>query len=268
MTIRVEQLRVRTATIRTDLARYFPAAILIGYGFFVLSLYVRGVMTLYINPAYVWPTTLAGGILLGLGLLKLVRPASDAGCGTDACCPADDGGCDVSSPRLWPYVALLFPLILAALFPPRTLLAFSANQRGLQIAGLSAIHGTSVVRHVSLSVDTRSFTLQDWVGALSADPNPADYLRKPIVLTGMVLHSAASVPPGYVMVLRYQVTCCIADARAEGLIVRDRPGRSLQDNQWIKVTGTMGETTFQGQKIPVVNPKQYASVKAGNPYMY
>jgi hypothetical protein len=85
-------------------------------------------------------------------------------------------------------------LLLAALFPPRALQAFSANQRGLQIAGVSAIQGSNTIHRVSLSVDTRSFSQQDWVGALSSDPNPKDFMGKPIVLKGMVLHSAASVP--------------------------------------------------------------------------
>jgi len=120
---------------------------------------------------------------------------------------------------------------------------------------------------VSLSVDTRSFSQQDWVGALSSDPNPKDFMGKPIVLKGMVLHSAASVPPGFIMVLRYQITCCIADARPEGLLIRDTSHGRLQDNQWVRVTGVMGKTSYQGQQVAVIEPKQFAQTKAGNPYM-
>jgi uncharacterized membrane protein YcgQ (UPF0703/DUF1980 family) len=76
------------------------------------------------------------------------------------------------------------------------------------------------------------------------------------------------MPPGYIMVLRYQVTCCIADARPIGLIVRDTSNGALKDNQWVKVTGIMGAAAYQGQQIAVVLPKRIVPTRAGNPYMY
>jgi uncharacterized repeat protein (TIGR03943 family) len=133
---------------------------------------------------------------------------------------------------------------------------------------MTTIRGAAVVRRVSLSVDTSTFTLQDWAGALSADPNPKDYEGKPVILTGLVLHNPSSMPPGYIMVLRYQVTCCIADARPIGLIVRDTSNGALKDNQWVKVTGIMGAAAYQGQQIAVVLPKRIVPTRAGNPYMY
>src|SRR5437763_10044218 len=120
------------------------------------------------------------------------------------------------------------------------------------------------MHRVSLSVDTRSFTMQDWVGALSADPNPRDYQGKPVVVSGMVLHSPGSVPPGYIMVIRYQVTCCIADARAVGLVVKDTSSGALKDNQWVSVTGTMGAASDDGQQIAVVLPKGITKIKSQN----
>lgn len=268
MTIRVERLRARSAPLRLDVARSLPGFILLGYGVFILSLFVRGALTLYINPNYIWPTAAAGVVLVALGVVKLIRrPVADACCSTDTCA-GDACGCAEASPRIWPYAALCVPLLLAGLLPPRSLAAFSARQRGLQVAGVSMIRSATTVSHVSLSVDTRSFTLQDWVGALASDPNPNDYKGKPVILSGLVMHDAASMPPGYIMVLRYQVTCCIADARPEGLIVRDTSNGALKDSQWVTVRGVMGETVYQGQHIVVVEPKQIALTKPGNPYMY
>ncbi len=268
MTVRIERLNGVTRTkIRVETARCILPAIVAGYGLFILSLAVRHALTLYINPAYVWPTTAAGVLLLITAGVKVFHRSDASSCGTDSCCSDDSCGCGEAPPRLWPYLFLCVPLLLAALFPPRALQAFSANQRGLQIAGVSAIQGASAVHRVSLSVDTRSFSLQDWVGALSSDPSPKDFMDKPIVLKGMVLHSAASVPPGFIMVLRYQITCCIADARPEGLLVRDTSHGRLQDNQWVKVTGVMGKTSYQGQQVAVIEPKLIVQTKAGNPYM-
>jgi len=126
----------------------------------------------------------------------------------------------------------------------------------------------NAVKRVSLSVDTRSFSMQDWVGALSADPNPRDYKGKPVLVSGMILHASASVPAGYIMVMRYLVTCCIADARPVGVIVKDTSHGALQDSQWVTVTGTMGSANEGGQLVTVVKPTRILRVKSGNPYIY
>lgn len=267
MTIRVEHLRVRGTVFHLDAQRVLPAVLLAGYGIFILSLFARNVMTWYINPNYVLPTTVAGALLIGVSVVRILPRRGGDSIG-ESCCATDDCGCDDTSPRLWTYGFLAIPLLLAIVFPPRSLAAFSANQRGVQAAGLNVVHGASVLKRVSLSVDTSSFTMQDWIGALSADPNPRDYQGKPVVVTGMVVHSPAGTPPGYIMVLRYQVTCCIADARAVGLIVKDTSNGALKDNQWVTVTGAMGADRYQGSNIAVVIPKNIAMTKSGNPYMY
>lgn len=262
MTIQLtHHVPLRRAGLRVELARLLPSVILGGYGIFILSLFARQVMIMYINPTYVWPTTAAGVVLVVLGIVAAYR-RSAAACDSDSC------ACEDPPKALWRYAFLSIPLLLAVLFPPRGLEAFSATQRGAQIAGFTAIHAAASVRRVSLSVDTSTFSLQDWVGALSVDPNPKDYLGKPINLSGLVIHNPGSVPPGFIMVLRYQITCCIADAQPEGLIVRDISHGTLKDNQWVTVHGTMGEASYQGQKLAVVDPKQILLTKPGNPYMY
>lgn len=249
---------------RFDIRHYLPSVILAGYGLLIISLYVRGVLIWYINPSYVFPAMLSAVVLLGLsGVLARRKPAVHC----DTCC-ADGCNCSTSSNSYRVYGMLAIPLLLALLVPPHALAGFSAIQRGPQIAGVGVIRGTSAVKRVGLSVNTKAFTMQDWVGALSADPNPADYKGKPVIVTGLVVHDPASTPKGYFMVIRYLVTCCIADARPVGLIVKDTSHGALKDNQWVTVTGTMGAAEDGGQKVAVVEPKSLTTVKAGNPYIY
>ena len=266
MTISSQRLALRQAAVRVDLQRFLPAFILAGYGIFILSLFARHVMIWYINPGYVAPTTLAGAVLVGLAGTRL-RKRSVAACSDEDCECGQDCACDDPPARFRTYALLAIPLLLAVLFPPRGLAAFSANQRGTAIAGLTTFHGATVQR-ISLTVDTSSFSMEDWVGALSADPNPKDYLGKPVQVTGIVIHNAASVPPGYIMVIRYFITCCIADARPVGLIVRDTSHGKLQDNQWVTVKGQMASASYEGQKLAVVQPRVLAATKSGNPYIY
>lgn len=265
MTVHLDRARARTTAWPFDLRPFLPSFLLGGYGIFILSLFFRHVMTWYINPGYVWSTTLAGGVLLGIGAVGMARrraPSCES-CDTDSDC-----GCAEAPTHVWKYALLSLPLVLALIFPPRGLAAFSANERGPQIAGVNAVHGVTAMRRVSLSVDTRSFSMQDWVGALSADPNPRDYKGKPVRVSGMILHASASVPAGYVMVMRYLVTCCIADARPVGVIVKDTSHGALRDSQWVTVTGTMGSANDAGQQVTVVNPTGIVRIKSGNPYIY
>jgi uncharacterized repeat protein (TIGR03943 family) len=264
MTVNLQRVRARGASLRFDLARFAPQVILAGYGALILSLFARNVLSWYINPVYIVPTTLAGAVLVVLALAGLMRTRHPA----ESPCEGDDCSALEPSPRIWTYGILAVPLFLGLFFPPRSLAAFSANQRGLSIAGTSMVHGVAAVRRVSLSVDTRSFSMSDWVGALSADPNPRDYLGKPVTVSGIVVHNSASVPPGYIMVIRYFVTCCIADARPVGLIVDDTSHGALKDNQWVSVTGTMRSASYQGQKVAVVQPKSLVPTRSQSPYIY
>jgi putative membrane protein len=267
MTIRSEPLRLARTAGTFDVQRFLPSFVLAGYGIFILSLFARHVMSLYINPVYIGPTTLAGAVLVGLAAIRL--PFKNSGeCSKDGCCGVDGCSCSESRPRIWTYALLAVPLFLALVFPPRSLAVFSANQRGTQLAGMSVMHGSTAVRRVSLSVDTRSFAMGDWVGALSADPNPADYKGKPVQVSGIVMHNPGSVPTGYITVIRYLVTCCVADARPVGLIVKDTSNGALKDNQWVEVTGTMSAAPLGGQKVAVVSTKKLTPIKSSNPYMY
>jgi uncharacterized repeat protein (TIGR03943 family) len=264
VTIRSERLRAAGLTVQWDVHRFLRVAILAGYGIFILSLFLRNVMTWYINPAYVLPTTIAGAALIGIAVIGLRSKATHE---HDECLD-DDCACDEPATRPWTYALLALPLFLALVFPPQGLAAFSALQRGPQIAGLNLLHGPTAVKRVSLSVDTRSFSLEDWVGALSADPNPKDYAGKPVQVTGMVLHAPGSIPNGYIMVMRYFVTCCIADARPVGLTVLDTSHGALKDGQWVTVVGTMASAGDSGQQIAVVKPRTMRVTKAGDPYIY
>ena len=114
MTVQIERLRVMSNRRRVDVAHYAPSLLLAGYGLFVLSLYLRNDLNLYINPMYTWPTVAAGVVLLIISGVRLM------GTRTLACGHGGSDGCACTEPsvRLWPFLALSAPLLLAALVPP------------------------------------------------------------------------------------------------------------------------------------------------------
>ena len=110
MTLQLEHSHTHRATRALDVRPFLPAFLLGGYGIFILSLFARGVMTWYINPGYVWSTTLAGGVRIGLSAVALARRRTSVceTCGTDCTC-----GCGESSPRWRTYALLELPRVLA-----------------------------------------------------------------------------------------------------------------------------------------------------------
>lgn len=68
-----------------------------------------------------------------------------------------------------------------------------------------------------------------------------------IVTEGMVYHDA-KLPPGHLVLFRFSVTCCAADAVPVGALVKcDEPARYKQDD-WVRVTGELQVTKLEGQE--------------------
>lgn len=80
--------------------------------------------------------------------------------------------------------------------------------------------------------------------------HPDSYINKPFTLTGMVYH-----PPGWptnqMIVMRYMITCCTADASAIGVIVEANEAAKYKDNSWVRVKGTMLAKNISGADIIV-----------------
>ena len=83
--------------------------------------------------------------------------------------------------------------------------------------------------------------MQDRVGAPSADPNRRTTTASRSSCRGIVVHDPASVPPGYIMVICYQATCCIADARPVGLICEGQLTRRAERQSVGPAHGWMGK---------------------------
>jgi putative membrane protein len=71
------------------------------------------------------------------------------------------------------------------------------------------------------------------------------YINKSFKLLGMVYH-----PPGWPMnrmiVMRYMITCCAADATPVGVAVEMKEAAKYKDNTWVTITGLMNEKRIEG----------------------
>ncbi|MCP1123281.1 TIGR03943 family protein [Bacillus sp. 3103sda1] len=72
-----------------------------------------------------------------------------------------------------------------------------------------------------------------------------------------------------VVVARYGITCCIADATVYGMIVSGEGITKLQNETWVTITGTLDETTYRGALFPLVKANKVEKIEAPKqPYVY
>ena len=132
----------------------------------------------------------------------------------------------------WGLGAIAFPVLLVLALPPATLGAYSAGKRAT-FAG-SAIGATA--RDVTGSLDFVD------IGAAQSFPDAMRQLQaragETITLEGFVTREA-SAPPDEIVLTRYVVTCCVADATIAQVRVVGMPPGNYADDEWLRVTGAV-----------------------------
>lgn len=91
---------------------------------------------------------------------------------------------------------------------------------------------------------------------------------KEINFSGFVYRDT-DVKGAQVVVARYGITCCIADATVYGMIVSGEGITKLQNETWVTITGTLDETTYRGALFPLVKANKVEKIEAPKqPYVY
>jgi putative membrane protein len=93
-------------------------------------------------------------------------------------------------------------------------------------------------------------------------------IGKKVEITGFVFRER-DLPSNQLVVARFGVTCCIADASVYGMLVKGENVAKLKDNTWIKVTGTIHQTTYRQSIIPVIEQPAIEMIEVPDqPYVY
>lgn len=91
-----------------------------------------------------------------------------------------------------------------------------------------------------------------------SSPSVLDLMLKPqlfdgktVSVTGMVYRDN-TVPPNSFLCYRLIMWCCVADARAVGVLIEYDKASELADRSWVRVTGTVGKGRLKEVSIPKV----------------
>ena len=106
-----------------------------------------------------------------------------------------------------------------------------------------------------------------WVNELNNHPD--NYVGKKIEYTGYVFKSGKDFKSDEFVPGRDMMWCCAADIQLVGVLCHYDKTLELKENNWVKVTGTLATSTYQGAKVPlIVNPEIKPSSKPEEEYVY
>ncbi len=138
---------------------------------------------------------------------------------------------------------VLVPLLLGVLIVPAPLPATALLQQGPALNRVAQRVNNTQMNINMATVDTTVWSLYDWAVASSIDIAPL--VGRPATVSGFVVFPAdLDLPPDQLMLARYVLTCCVADAGGVGVRVQWPAAQSFVSEQWVEVTGIM-------QSIPV-----------------
>jgi uncharacterized repeat protein (TIGR03943 family) len=164
-------------------------------------------------------------------------------------------------------LALLVPVILGLLVPPRALGSAAINTQGFSNTGT----GMRTVQELGNSGavgDPSQWTLLDYVNALVYTPDHPQLQGQPIETTGFVWRND-EMAEGQFYVSRFVVSCCSADGLAIFLPVQWQGSETLENDSWVRVRGTVGLSEIEGEPAAVIEAAEIIPIEQpAQPYLY
>ena len=207
-------------------ASVLPPLVLTLWGWVLLWSSLSSRLDLLLNAAFHPVVTIAGVLLMLLGLLQL-----------RLLCRRRAG----VAPLVWLLSAGVALLILV--LPPEP-----------SFSDLAASRPDSLPAAPSLSffLPPEQRTLTEWVRLLRSQPDPELHAGDPVRISGFVLDR----PGEPLQLARLTVRCCLADATPAGLPVDWPEEANPQPDQWFSIEGTMIVQERNGVPVSVVKPNR------------
>ena len=154
-----------------------------------------------------------------------------------------------TQPPAFGSLMLLVPVVLAVAIAPKPL--GSAALAG-QLHSLNAVApAAQTTNPTDAPTDRAQWDLYDWAVASSVDITP--YAGSPVAVEGFVVQNPdLDLPIDQLMVARYVLKCCTADAGGVGMrVVWSNPGQFRSDT-WVRITGTLAVESSAGMPRPLI----------------
>ncbi|MGG0188131.1 TIGR03943 family putative permease subunit [Bacillus rhizoplanae] len=272
---------------------YIRGIILIGFAMLLFKLLITGHINNFIAPRMVKLVYVATIVSLLLGCLQVWRSGNEK---LKAChCCEEHVLQKTKIGTCFFYGLFLIPIISAFLFSSVSIDGSVAAKRGMnqstqtkpqkenedwkrllvdgeeqQTANVQSSQAPSEDLEKNL-LEKKSIQINDANYMAAMDIISRDVIGfkgKEITFSGFVYRDK-EVEGNKVVVARYGITCCVADATVYGMIVSGEGIIELQNETWVTITGTLDETTYRGALFPLVKANKVEKIEAPKqPYVY
>ncbi|MBW7454339.1 TIGR03943 family putative permease subunit [Paenibacillus sepulcri] len=283
------------------------ALIMTGFSALILYLVFTGNILLYIAPHLIIYVDIASvGLLIMAGfqwyltVMSIRNPAAACDCGHDH----DHDGHTHEPPRsllknVIIYGLFVLPLVFGGLLPNTALAGSLAKNKGMNLGGGgAAAAGGAPAELVELDGDADPALKQlfktdvynkdyaklgillyqqdviemkdEWfIEKLQAMNTFVDNFQdRTITISGFVYRQKGLAGNQFI-VGRMAMTHCIADISPYGIIAESADAAKYKDDSWISITGTIGQTVFDGLKVIKINIDSIKPAAAPEvPYVY
>jgi uncharacterized repeat protein (TIGR03943 family) len=238
---------------------------------FLLALYLidlslpGGNLANYINVAnFGWLTWVGAIILLLVAALNsydLLRQSDDEHHHHH---DHDHNHAKAGSAASWFFLAVSsIPLMLGLAIPSEPLGADAVSELSSDVRSIGFTNDPTSV------VAPENRNLLDWVRAFALSPDMSDFEGQTVEVIGFVYRDARFAGTQNFMVVRFTLSCCVADARPIGLIVEAPPGQSFEQDTWVNVQGKVAIRNLDGVDTPVIVPTSIEiTTEPEQPYLY
>jgi uncharacterized repeat protein (TIGR03943 family) len=234
------------------------------WGVMMLKYWITGKLYLLIHPDFFWLVVVAGVSFLALSFIKLCELIIRRWKQPNVRMPAVQHFSFF--PPGWGAVLLLITAILGLLITPQVFASQTALDRGVTDTLTATRSQPQSFRSAKKSEDR---SLIDWVRTLSVYPEPDEYTGQKAKVQGFVIHPP-NLPPQYLMISRFVLTCCAADAYPVGLPVKlSQTRQAYPPDTWLEIEGKMITETLENHRQLVIESSAIKTIpKPKNPYEY
>ncbi len=252
-------MSVKPPNLRSSLRKsWLDIAAIMAWGILLLKYAIDGTLYILIHPSYYLLATITGGCLVLIGILqgwrlwrrKLEPPA-------------------VQHSSLLPQglttMLLLGTAIVGLMITPKLFSSHAAVQRGVSAEAVTVTRNQAQAFRTSVKPESKS--LVDWKRTLNIYPEPDAYLGQKMNVSGFVVYPP-DLSTNYLMLSRFVITCCAADAYPIALPVKFTGDRtSYPQDSWLQVKGKAIVETIAGRRQLVIAASELQPIPAPkNPY--
>lgn len=203
--------------------------LLVGIGAMLLRKVWGGQLPLYIHPRYTVLVAVTAVVLLIIGEVRLWQTSRSEGS---------------AQSKIGIYGLLLMPLLLGVLIPAKPAGSALVDPRQLNNFGRGYRSVT-----INANSDTTQWTLADWNYArVTLQPEQAQ--GKAVDVVGFVYHDD-SLSDNQFYVVRYTLSCCVADRTAASLLVTRADASTLNNDAWVRVSGIIDAQAGESDDMPI-----------------